>query len=301
MSIFKNVTLVFVLLSLLLSSCLRLDSFLFNESVIEEYLLDDYPLEVDFVLDDSYDIDNSMIHLIEIESKLPDEQDGVNIYALYVGDINTIDSDTVILYCHGNKDHMDFYWPRVKLLANAGGKNRYGVMTFDYRGFGLSSGTPTEEGMYADTEAALNWLKSKGLTNDRLIAYGFSLGSAPATKIASENSFSLKPSRLILENPFASFDVMLHDGSLLTLPGSYIADLKIDNAEKIKDVEQPFMWIHGVDDSFLNIETHGEVIFKNYNGIYGVPYRIQNAEHSTVPQTLGFVNYNEIVNTFILH
>ncbi len=298
----KNAHIIAVILGLLItSSCLRLDSFMFNNSVIEEYLLDDYPYEVDFILNESYNIHDTMIHLFVLESKLPEETTGVDIYSMYIGDINRIDTDTVVLYCHGNKDHMDFYWPRAKLLANAGEKNRYGIMTFDYRGFGLSEGIPTEEGMYADVEAALSWLKEKGLTNDRLIVYGFSMGSAPATKISAEDSFSMKPSKLILENPFASFDVMVHDGAALTLPGSYISNLEIDNAEKIKDVNQAFMWIHGIDDSFLSIESHGEVIYKNYSGIYGEAHRVPDAEHSTVPQTLGFEDYNEIIEAFVTY
>ena len=39
---------------------------------------------------------------------------------------------------------MDFYWQRAKLLANVGGKNRFGVMYLDYRGYGLSEGVPID-------------------------------------------------------------------------------------------------------------------------------------------------------------
>lgn len=77
---------------------------------------------------------------------------------------------------------MDFYWSRVQLLANTGGKNHYGVLMVDYRGYGLSEGKPTEEGLYADVDARLQWLKTSWLSNERLVMYGFSLGSAPATK-----------------------------------------------------------------------------------------------------------------------
>ena len=37
-----------------------------------------------------------------------------------------------------------------------------------------------------------------------------------------------------------------------------ITDLKIDNAEEIKKVKQPFLWIHGTNDNFLNYKTHGQ-------------------------------------------
>ena len=91
---------------------------------------------------------------------------------------------------------MDFYWQRAKLLANVGGKNKYGVLMIDYRGYGMSEGKPSEEGMYTDVNTALNWLKKSGLTNDRLVMYGFSLGTAPACELTA-NTRDMVPSILI--------------------------------------------------------------------------------------------------------
>jgi hypothetical protein len=48
----------------------------------------------------------------------------------------------------------------------------------------MSEGKPTEANMYESVRGGLNWLKDKGLTSDRLVAYGYSLGSAPACEIA---------------------------------------------------------------------------------------------------------------------
>lgn len=292
----RHIVLIFILF-FSLTSCLRLDDNLFNnDNSIKEYFFDKYTGEVDFILNASYDIPTEKIHMFTLKS---DDNGSVEtIYAVYLGDTLNIATDTVIMYCHGNREHMDFYWQRAKLLANVGGKNRYGMLMIDYRGFGLSTGKPTESGMYADVDEALNWLKSKGLTNERLIIYGFSLGSAPAVQM-SANEFSMKPSKLILEAPFASAEVMVQDGSLLSLPGSYFTNLKIDNAEQIKKVSQPFCWIHGVDDAFLAMKTHGEVIFKNYNGNYSEAHRISGADHGEVPEKYGFVEYSNALEKFI--
>ena len=184
-------------------------------------------------------------------------------------------------------------------MANTGWKNRFGVLMIDYRGYGLSQGKPTEEGMYADVDAGLQWLKLKGLSNDRLIMYGFSLGSAPTCELTA-NPKSMTPSKIILEAPFASSAVMVQDAAKLNLPASYFTDLKIDNAEEIKKIKKPFLWIHGIDDSFLSIVTHGEVIFKNYSGTNGVALRISGAEHGTIPETLGFFAYNNALLNFII-
>lgn len=283
------------------TGCLRLDDNLFNPNVnkITSYKLDSYTGETDFTLDASYAIPDSLIHLFQLASQAPDESAATSIYALYIGNINTISSDTVIMYCHGNYDHMDFYWPRAKLLANIAAKNRFGVMMIDYRGYGLSEGKPSEKGLYADVDAALKWLQSKGLTNDRLVMYGFSMGSAPATKIAASTDYSMKPCKLILEAPFASAEVMAQDASGLAMPGNFFTDLNIANGEEIKKVQQPFCWLHGEEDDFLNIDTHGAVVYNNYTGTYKEAHRIQGAGHSTVPQTMGFPQYSTVIGNFI--
>jgi pimeloyl-ACP methyl ester carboxylesterase len=294
----KIISILFIIVAF--TGCLRLDDNLFNpnETKITEYKLDNYTGDTDFSLDISYQIPDSLIHIFQLSSQAADESSATKIYAIYIGNINHIATDTVIMYCHGNAEHMDFYWQRAKLLANTKSKNRFGVMMIDYRGYGLSEGKPTENGLYADVDAALKWLQSKGLTNNRLVMYGFSMGTAPATKLSAEN-YSMKPCKLLLEAPFASAEVMIQNGSGLAMPGAFFTDLKISNAEEIKKVQQPFFWIHGEADSFLNIDTHGAVVYNNYNGTYKEAHRIPNAGHSSIPNTFGFQNYLKAVGDFI--
>jgi pimeloyl-ACP methyl ester carboxylesterase len=282
------------------SACLRLDDNLFNPNTqkISTYSFDNYTGDVDFKLDAAYKVPDSLINLITLASQASDEKSPTKIYGVYIGSKRRIATDTVIMYCHGNKDHMDFYWQRAQLLANTKSKNRYGVMMIDYRGYGLSEGKPSENGLYADVDAALQWLKANGLTNNRLVIYGFSMGSAPATKLIAEPQ-SMTPSKLMLEAPLASAEVMGQDASGLALPGSFFSDLKINNAELIKKVQQPFFWIHGIDDDFLAIETQGELVYKNYKGTYKEAHRIPGAGHSNVPNTFGYQNYLKAVGDFI--
>jgi alpha/beta superfamily hydrolase len=279
-----------------LTACLRLDGNLYNKLKVDKYLFDAYEGAELEILDASYAIAPSNQTQISIESN--DNGSKANIAAIYVGDMSKIATDTVILYAHGNKYHLDLYWQRVKLLANMGKKHRFGVLAFDYRGFGMSEGEPSESGMYADADACMAWLKSKGLTSDRLIMYGFSLGSACGTELTAKPR-TLTPSKLILEAPFGSAAVMAADAAVLNLPGTFVTDLKIDNAEEIKSVQQPLLWLHGIEDDFLRIETHGEVVFKNYKGRKGVPVRVEGAKHSTIPKTMGYPNYMKTVLDFI--
>jgi fermentation-respiration switch protein FrsA (DUF1100 family) len=277
-----------------------LDDNLFNPNAnkITEYKLDRYTGEVDFRLEAPFKISDNLVSLFTIPSQAPGEASATTIHAVYIGDQSRIATDTVIMYCHGNKDHLDFYWPRAALLANTNGKNRYGVLMVDYRGYGLSEGKPTEKGLYADVDAGLQWLRSKGLTNGRLIMYGFSMGSAPATKLTAEPR-SLTPSKLILEAPFASAEAMVQDATALDLPGSFFTDLRINNAEEIKSVQQPLLWIHGTKDDFLSYKTQGQLVFNNHRGRFKDFSLVDGANHGSVPNTAGFEAYLKRVGDFI--
>ncbi|WMJ75212.1 alpha/beta fold hydrolase [Cytophagaceae bacterium ABcell3] len=276
----------------LVCSCMRVEDVLFEPEQTDFYQFDDYKGKTDFTLGSYFDIPEEKIHLVQMTSNL--NGDEAKIYATYVGDLETISTDTVIVYCHGNHMHMDYYWPRTKLLANTG----YGVLTFDYRGYGKSEGQATEEGLYADTRAVLQWLKERGLTDDRLVIYGFSLGSAPATKLSAHPQV-LTPSKLILEAPFASAEAFVRDAVQLSLPASYITNLEINNADEIKKVQQPLLWMHGTEDRLLHIEAHGELVYNNHNGAFKEGYRVEGAWHQSVPIDMEFINYVYTIQGFV--
>lgn len=288
----------FTCISVLLSSCMKLNNNLYTgDNNIKEYKLNTYN-DPDFTLAASYDIPENLITLLTLNSQTASESKPTSIKAVYIGDITRINSDTVILYCHGNKGNLDSYWQRAKLLANVNGKNRYGVLMMDYRGFGLSGGKPTEAGVYADVDACMKWLKENGMVNERLIMYGFSLGTAPACDLTA-NPVTLLPTKLILEAPFSSAATMVQDATQLDMPAIYFTDLKIDNSEEIKKIDRPFLWLHGLSDNFLNYKTHGQVVYDNYKGMYKEKYLVEGADHSEVPQKMGFDTYITVVGTFI--
>jgi pimeloyl-ACP methyl ester carboxylesterase len=295
----KKSLFILSVLSLLISCRKRLDDFLFNnDNSITEYLLDDYTGETTLDVGSAYHVEDSMIHFIQFP--INDNGTVLNISAIYVGNIAEIASDTVIMYCHGTAKHNDFYWPRQKLYASLGSKHRFGVLMVDYAGYGLSEGKPTESNMYASVNGALHWLKTNGLTNDRLVLFGFSLGTAPTCEVAGNTTnFEMAPSKIILEAPFASSAVMVQDASLLALPASYFVNVKIDNAEEIKKVTVPLLWIHGEADSFLSIHTHGEVVFNNYQGPAKTAVRVPGGNHEDTPYIMGYSNYLQAILNFM--
>jgi pimeloyl-ACP methyl ester carboxylesterase len=170
----------------------------------------------------------------------------------------------------------------------------------DYPGYGLSEGNPTESNMYASVNAGLNWLKKKGLTKERLVLFGFSLGTAPTCEVAGNASdYALAPEKFILEAPFASSEVLVQDAALLAMPASYFINVKVDNAEEIKKATAPFLWIHGEADSYLSIHTHGEVVFGAYPLSSKTAVRVPGGDHENTPFVMGYSNYLQAILSFI--
>tara|TARA_B100000508_G_scaffold141026_1_gene145250 strand:+ start:20723 stop:21616 length:894 start_codon:yes stop_codon:yes gene_type:complete len=289
---------LFIAIITLMSCRKRLDDFLFNNSELTSYELDNYQGESSLELPIGYSLPQGDIH--QFDFTIQSEGEELMIQAVYVGDLSTIDQDTVILYCHGNRDHMDYYWSRQKLYSHLGYQGRFGVLMFDYPGYGLSEGNPTEQNMYDATEGALSWLKDQGVDSEQLVMFGFSLGSAPTCEVAGSNEFSLQPNKIILEAPFASSEVMVQDASLLNMPASFFVDVKIDNAEEIKKCQVPLLWMHGKADDFLSIKTHGEIVFENHAGPWKQALRVEGAGHETVPVFYGISEYNDEILQFIL-
>ena len=290
----KTINILYLGIIFSLTSCFGLDDNLFNPNTdITAYEFENFTGEQEINVDE-LKVEDSLIHPFTLDVG----NAGEKIYAVYIGDTSKIKTDSVIVYCHGNAGHMDYYWPRAKLLANANGAHTYGVLMMDYRSYGLSEGKPSEYNLYEDVDASIVWLQNKGLTNDRFFIYGFSLGSSAACELTA-NPRSLTPSKLLLESPFASAATLIQEGSGLALPSTYFVDLKIDNAQEIKKINQPFYWIHGEEDDFLAMKMNGEVIYNNYQGVYKEAHRIPNAVHNNVPKIMGYTEYMESVGTFL--
>ncbi len=295
-----------IVLTFALSSCKKnLNDNLFNPDKLTEYKLENYGGTVDFRLNPDYAIPDSLVHVFPIYSKTESETDSVKIWAVYIGQIKKnsrgkeyIANDSVFVYFHGNKSHIDFYWQRAKLLAHTGGKLKFGVLMIDYRGYGMSEGKSTEETLYADAMAAVNWVKERGVKNQRYGIYGFSLGCAAATYVTYNMPNNYKPFCIALEAPFASVATLVNDGAGLNIDPLFFSTFKCDNNFRIKYIQQPFYWIHGKKDKFIPIETNGEVLFKNYTGTISEAERVEGAGHSDVPQTLGFTTYNQKLYSF---
>jgi pimeloyl-ACP methyl ester carboxylesterase len=269
---------------------MSLDPFLFNGEKLGSYQFDSYTgkTECSDALDSLPGIDPSEIHQYGLRSG------NDKIAAVFLSKKEKCDSgDTAIVYFHGNSYYIDYYWHRVRLLYQTG----YPVFIIDYRGFGASTGKPTEDGIYEDGFSSLRFLRDS-LGDPHAVVYAYSLGSLVGCEVASKDSMG-QIVRLILEAPIGSVATLVDDGSYLDLPSSYVTTYKGNNADKIKSIEIPFLWLHGTKDETLNRETNGLPIWSNYRGQGGYCMRVQGAGHTTIPQTIGYANYVKAVKDFI--
>lgn len=126
------------------------------------------------------------------------------------------------------------------------------ILAYDYTGYGESSGEPSEDACYADIEAAYDYLvNDRKLDPRQILLYGRSVGSGPATYLASKLSIERVPiGGLILECPFKSVYRVVADF------GCTVLGDKFPNIDRISSVRCPTLIIHGTDDRTIPFE-HG--------------------------------------------
>ena len=277
------------------------DSEFFEPTKSDEYQLDIFSGNTDFLLPDIFNIDNTLINRISFTSF--DGSSEATIHGLYIGDLSEASNRKIVVYSHDKSGNLDNYWPRIKLLANLG-LDEYHILAIDYRGYGKSSGTPSEEAFYADTNAALQWLKdTHQVIDEQIVLYGFGLGSSAAIELAGTPR-SLEAQKLIIEAPLASIESLLQEDLLQSIPSKYLTDLSFNNVDKIKRVSQPTLWLHGSNDKVYDSQTQGQLVFNAHPGSSGTDKHkliIDNADHSNIPEKIqnGFDGYLLQIRSFL--
>jgi uncharacterized protein len=100
-----------------------------------------------------------------------------------------------ILYLHGTAANLRIRSGRIKALAEQG----FAVLAIDWRGYGRSTGQPSQEGLLRDAEAAFKWLQERAEPS-RIVVLGESLGTGVAVEIATRH----RVGALVLESPYSS-------------------------------------------------------------------------------------------------
>jgi uncharacterized protein len=129
-----------------------------------------------------------------------------------------------------------------EVLRDAG----FAVLSFDYRGFGMSPGAPSEAGMYADAEAAFEFLVERGIPPERIILLGHSLGSGPAVALATRH----RAAALVLFGAFTSIPDAAA-GRYPWLPVRYVASVRFDSLARMSAVHIPVIVAHSRADTTI--------------------------------------------------
>jgi len=166
-------------------------------------------------------------------------EDGVTLHGWF---LPIEGSRFTVLVCHGNAGNISHRLDRAMLMH---AKLKTDVFLFDYRGYGLSEGTPDEQGTYRDARAAHRYLSTaRGIPPGNLIIFGESLGAAVALQLALE-----VPARaLVLEAPFTSVADMARS-VLPFLPIGRLLRTHYDNLAKIGGLRMPLLILHGERDT----------------------------------------------------
>jgi fermentation-respiration switch protein FrsA (DUF1100 family) len=157
-----------------------------------------------------------------------------------------------LLFCHGNAGTIENRLDRAQAFARMG----LDVLLFDYRGYGRSSGKPTEDGVYLDADSAYDALVAAGFGPERIVAYGESLGGAVAIDIAARR----KVAALIVEDSFTSLADMAAE-LYRWLPARLLARIRFDSIAKVSRVNAPILVVHSPADGLVPFE-HGKRLFE---------------------------------------
>lgn len=165
--------------------------------------------------------------------------DGLELSAWYRA---PADGQPVLVRFHGNGgQHGDRARSMLPYLQRG-----YGVLLASYRGYGENPGSPTEEGLYADARAALDWLALQGIGPGAVVLYGESLGSGVAVQMAAERPVAA----LVLEAPFTSA-VDVGQAVYRWLPVGLLMKDRFDSLSKIDEVSAPLLLVHGEADRVI--------------------------------------------------
>lgn len=162
----------------------------------------------------------------------------------------------VVIFCHGNAGNISHRLESIDIFHGL----RLSTFIFDYRGYGASEGTPSEEGSYLDAKGAWNYLiEHEGLDPFDIILFGRSLGGAVASCLAREH----RPKALIIESAFTSASDLA--GELyLFLPTKLLCRYKYDTLAAIREVQCPVLIVHSQEDRIVPFR-HARKLFDAAN------------------------------------
>ena len=208
------------------------------------------------------------LHAVDVFLTTPD---GIRIHGWRVENHG---SGLITLFLHGNAGNITHRVPVVQEIASAGSS----VLIIDYRGYGKSTGRPSEKGLYTDAKTAYRYLREQGFQPNQIIIHGESLGTAVAVDLASRDPCA----GLVLEAPFSSARAVA--AKILPLLGPCLIWC-YDSISKIARVRTPVLIIHGDQDQIIPLAL-GQALFEAAHEPKSM-WIIPGAGHNDIQATAG--------------
>ena len=162
--------------------------------------------------------------------------DGVELHAWFW----PADGPGTIVLFHGNAGHRGHRLQWMGSLQQLG----WSVFLLDYRGYGGSAGSPTEQGLHRDGEATWAWLEEN--TKGKVVLFGVSLGGGVATELAHHHL----PDGLILQSTFTSTADVART-IYPFLPVGWLMKDRYESVRRIPTIRCPLLAIHGDQDEIV--------------------------------------------------
>jgi len=184
---------------------------------------------------------------LEYEDVFIEVEPGQRIHAWYLPCRNdSVSAPKTVLFCHGNGGNISHRLDTGEYLTRLG----VNVLLFDYRGYGLSDGQPTEENTYADADAAYHWLlNEKKVRPEDLCLFGRSLGGAVAVELGSRAPCA----GVMIESTFTSVAAMGHH-MYPFMPIKLLVRYNYDTLGMIGRLTRPILVAHSPQDELVPYE-----------------------------------------------
>lgn len=145
----------------------------------------------------------------------------------------------LILYFHGNGGGLELRNERFQALTRTG----YGLLAIEYRGYGGSSGSPSEEGLHRDAEAGYETALALGVLPKNIIVMGESLGTGVVVPLAARHEVGA----VVLDSPFSSI-VDVAAAHFWMFPVRFLMRDQFRSDQEIGKVLAPLLIVHGDRD-----------------------------------------------------
>jgi hypothetical protein len=166
--------------------------------------------------------------------------DGVRVQAL---ELPGRSGAPVVVHFHNNRETAAHNVELGRELVKRG----LGVVLVEFRGYGSAAGAqPSEEGLYLDAEAVLDWLERRGVRADRILLWGHSLGSGVAAEMASRG----RGRALVLVAPYTSIPDLV-TAAVPLAPARLLLPDGFDTLEKAASIRIRTLVIHGERDEIV--------------------------------------------------